>query len=523
MSTQRARSRTPRFLLFQRSFPLARRPSRRRHARATGTSILKMKMRKFTFGALFAVLLALTACGGSGGQAAAGSGSGASGAAGSDTGTGGTTLSLLAQVGQKAFVDQTLSGGRNMACASCHSPQYAYGPPNSLSVQLGSDPTQAGTRAVPSLRYKDATPPYADTAENPDGVTLAAAGGGFMWDGRAKTLADQVGMPLLNPLEMNAASKAAVVLAVQNGAYPALFKQAFGADVFSDTDSAFSDLGTAIAAYEKEDVSFHPYTSKFDLYVHNKLGGTLTAAEDRGLRIFNAGAIANCSACHYAGVSFDGNQGLMTDFTYQAIGAPRNDDSIPGNPDPIPANDADATYFDMGLCGPLRTDHLASRLGTPDPYCAKFKVPGLRNAATRSVFFHNGVFHSLNQVVHFYDTRDTNPEFWYPATGGSGVPAPTPSWALQLTCRTGATVNKFNDIPPDEQGNMDEEVPLGSGTTPPGNANATTLGAGVLPRQPGSTPSMTEQQIADLVCFLGTLSDGYQPPSTAPTSGACVN
>jgi cytochrome c peroxidase len=25
------------------------------------------------------------------------------------------------------------------------------------------------------------------------------------------------------------------------------------------------------------------------------------------------------------------------------------------------------------------------------------------------------------------------------------------------------------------------------------------------------------------VCFLSTLSDGYQPPATAPTSGACVD
>ena len=482
-------------------------------------------MRKISLAALLGMLLALTACGGDGGGTTASSGGSASSPASgaSGTGTGGTTLSLMAQVGQKAFVDQTLSGGRNMSCASCHSPQYAYGPPNSLSVQLGSDPTKAGTRTPPSLRYKDETPPYADLAANPDGVTLAAAGGGFMWDGRAATLADQAGMPLLNPLEMNAPSKAAVVTAVQNGTYANLFKQAFGASVFGNTDTAFAAIGTAIQAYETEDLSFHPYSSKFDLYVHNKVGGKLTAAEDRGLRIFNDGGTANCSACHYAGVNFNGSQGLMTDFTYQAIGAPRNDSSIPGNPDPIPANDADPTYFDMGLCGPLRTDHTPAQLGTPDPYCAKFKVPTLRNAATRSVFFHNGVFHSLNQVVHFYNTRDTNPEYWYPSTGGSGTAVATPSWALQLNVVPGATVNKFNDIPLDEQGNVDEEVPLGTGTTPPDNVNATTLGNGVLPRDPGSTPSMTDDQIADLICFLGTLSDGYQPPASAPTTGACVN
>jgi cytochrome c peroxidase len=460
--------------------------------------------------------LALGACGGGAGAASAGASSPGTGTAAA------STPSLAAQVGQKAFFDPTLSGGKNMSCASCHSPQYAYGPPNSLSVQLGSDPTRSGARATPSLRYKDATPPYSDNAANPDGVTLAAAGGGFMWDGRAPTLAMQAGLPLLNPAEMNAPSKAAVVAAVQAGAYADLFRQAFGADAFADVDQAFADLGAAIQSFEAEDISFHPYTSKFDLYVHNKVGGTLTAAELRGLRVFNGPDKGNCSACHYAGVNFDGNQGLMTDFTYQAIGAPRNDASIPGNPDPIPAN-ADATWFDMGLCGPFRTDHAPATPDSPDAFCGKFKVPTLRNAATRGAFFHNGVFHSLDQVVHFYATRDTNPEFWYPGTGGNGSPQATPTWALQPTILPGATVRKFNDLPLAQQANVDEEVPLGSGITPPDNVNATTLGEGVAPRAPGSAASLSEQDMADLVCFLSTLSDGYQPPATTPTVGACVN
>ena len=109
-----------------------------------------MKMRKSTLGAMLLALLALTACGGDGGGS--GQGSSGGGASSPDSGTGTTTtLSLLAQVGEKAFDDRALSGGKNMACSSCHSPQYAYGPPNSLSVQLGSDPTKAGTRSVPSL------------------------------------------------------------------------------------------------------------------------------------------------------------------------------------------------------------------------------------------------------------------------------------------------------------------------------------------------------------------------------------
>ena len=440
-----------------------------------------MMIRNLSLAAAAALLLALAACGGDG--------DGASAPAASSPGTPtAPALSLAAQIGQKAFVDQTLSGGKNMSCASCHSPQYAYGPPNSLSVQLGSDPTKAGTRAVPSLRYKDATPPYADNAANPDGVTGAAAGGGFMWDGRAATLASQSMLPLLNPLEMNASSPAAVVAAVQAGSYADLFKQVYGADAFSNVDTAFADLGAAIQAYETEDRSFHPYSSKYDLALHNKIGGNLTAAELRGSQVFDGDA--NCSACHFAGPNFNGNVGLMTDFTYQAIGAPRNDSSIPGNPDPIPAN-ADPTYFDMGLCGPIRTDHTPAQLGTPDPYCAKFKVPTLRNAATRSVFFHNGVFHSLNQVVHFYNTRDTNPEYWYPSTGGDAShPVQNPSYALFPTAASGATAQSFNDLPAAYQGNIDEELPMGQGQT---DAGGTTAADGAKARPVHSTPQLTQR------------------------------
>jgi len=457
--------------------------------------------------ALSVALLALTACDGGHKHAAATS----------TPAPPPPALSLNAQVGQFAFLDRNLSGNKNMSCASCHDPQYAYGPPNSISVQLGSDTTQAGVRAVPSLRYKESTPAYADDAPNPDGVTTSSPGGGFMADGRAATMAAQAALPLLNPLEMNNSSKEAVVKAVQNGAYADLFKQAFGADVFNDTDKAFDALGTAIQALETEDRSFHPYSSKYDLYVFNKIGGTLTPAERRGEVLFHSTGVTNCSGCHYTGANFNGNSGLMTDFTYQALGAPRNDRSIPNNPDPIPAND-DPRYFDMGLCGPYRTDHMPATPQAANPYCGMFKVPVLRNVASRGAFFHNGVLHSLEQVLNFYNTRDTNPEYWYPARNdGTGTPQANPGWALQPTHVPGATVEKYNDLPRAQQGNIDEEVPLGTG-----EGGDKTLASGTRPRAPGAVPVMTPQQIADLVCFLGALSDGYQPSSRPAASGKCV-
>ena len=503
------------------------------------------------------ILGSLTACGGGGsaspaatnggaGNSGAGNtGGGNTGTGNSGTGNGGntsttTTLSPAAQLGQLLFVDKNLSSGKNMSCETCHDPAYAYGPPNSLAVQLGSDGVSWGLRATPSLRYKSMTPAYSDNAENPDGITANAPGGGFFWDGRAKTLADQAGGPMLNPLEMNNASQADVVQKVSQSAYANQFKQVYGQNVFADVATAFSDIEDAIQAYETEDPSFHPFSSKFDLALNNKVGGDLTPAELRGLGIFNSGSTGNCNACHYEGANFtdsagNASQALMTDFTYQAVGAPRNDASIPNNPSPIPAN-ADSTYIDMGLCGPGNDGAYDSHtpgsstsgagpdpytgVNNPDPYCGRFKVPTLRNIATRTAFFHNGVFHSLQQVLQFYNTRDTHPEYWYPASGGTGTAVNNPSYALQPTYVPGATVNKFNDLPAIYQGNIDEELPMGQGQT---DAGGTTLLNGALPRPAGSAPIFSDQDIQDLICFMNTLSDGYQPPATPPTSGTCVN
>lgn len=59
----------------------------------------------------------------------------------------------MTSVGEKIFFDPTLSGSGKLACASCHSPDHAFGPPNALSVQLGgSDMHRPGIRAVPSLK-----------------------------------------------------------------------------------------------------------------------------------------------------------------------------------------------------------------------------------------------------------------------------------------------------------------------------------------------------------------------------------
>ena len=373
-------------------------------------------------------------------------------------------LSPAAQLGKKMFFDKNLSASGQMACSSCHDPNFHYAPPNGLAVQLGGpNLSAAGTRAVPTLTYKDFTTPYADLADNPDGISAPGPGGGLTQDGRAATLADQAQIPLLAVNEMANSSAADVVNKIKNSSYADLFVQAFG-NVFASVDIAFADARSALQAYQIEDPSFHPYSSKYDLYAGNKIGGALTPAEARGLVVFSDENKGNCFACHYSGAGQNGSVALFTDFSYEAIGVPRNNKDIPANHlvRGLPVS------YDLGICS--RPDHL---LPENAQYCGMFKTPTLRNVATRQVFFHNGQFKSLKDVIHFYSTRDTNPELWYPAANG--------------------VVQKFDDLPITYRDNIDTQMPLDG-------------------RPAGSKPAMTDQDMADLEAFLGTLTDGYQPP-----------
>ncbi|MDP9109677.1 MAG: cytochrome-c peroxidase, partial [Pseudomonadota bacterium] len=124
-------------------------------------------------------------------------------------------------------------------------------------------------------------------------------------------------------------------------------------------------------------------------------------------------------------------------------------------------------YFDLGLCGPDRTD-----LAAGATLCGKFKVPTLRNVATRRVFFHNGRFNNLRDVIGFYVRRDTNPGQWYGRN-------------------TDGSINKFDDLPEQYKRNV----------------NVT---EGPYNRQPGMTPALNAQEIDDVIAFLGTLTDGYR-------------
>jgi cytochrome c peroxidase len=364
-----------------------------------------------------------------------------------------------ARLGRQIFSDPSLSASGRMSCATCHSPAHAYGPPNARAVQLGG-PTLStpGLRAVPSLRY---TLPRTPMWAHPRPTSVAeqitekdeGPAGGFTWDGRFNTLHAQAAFPLLAPSEM-ASTKPAIVRAIARGLYAAEFSRVFGVGVFGDTNRAFADALGAIERFELEDPSFAPYSSKYDRYLDGK--ASLTPQEKRGLALFNDGTRGHCASCHLSARGANGAHPLFTDFQFEAIGVPRNPD-IPANHDPA--------FYDLGLCGPIRTDQSIKQ------YCGMFKTPTLRNVATRGVFFHNGRFHTLKDMLHFYVERDAKPGAWYPHDGK----------------------DTYDDLPANLRANVDT-------TTLP------------LARKKGEMPVWNDADIDDVSAFLETLTDSDQVP-----------
>ncbi|SMC17724.1 cytochrome c peroxidase [Andreprevotia lacus DSM 23236] len=377
------------------------------------------------------------------------------------------TAAQLTTMGRQLFFDRTLSASGQMSCATCHDPGHAFGPAGKQDVQMGgADGKLAGTRAVPSLRYLQTVPPFSEHFFDNDGNDSEDAGptGGRTWDGRARSAHEQARLPLLARNEMANASPADVADKIMHGPNAALFKQTFGDDIFDNKDNAFRWATMALEVFQESPADFYPYTSKYDAFLRNQV--KLSAQEMHGLQLFNADDKGNCASCHISQPTADGAFPQFSDFGLIALGVPRNGK--------LPAN-ADKNYFDLGLCGPERTD-----LKDHKEYCGLFRTPSLRNVALRQTFFHNGSFHSLEDVVRFYATRDTNPERWYPKDAHGKV-------------------IKYDDLPQPYQANVNNEAPFG--------------------RKPGDRPALTEAEIRDVVAFMKTLTDGYKvEPSKQQTA-----
>ena len=82
----------------------------------------------------------------------------------------------MAELGRLIFFDTSLSSSGRLSCASCHSPQHAYGPPGDLPVMRGGPQlSRPGVRAVPSLTYLERQPSFAIGPDNEENENVSIA------------------------------------------------------------------------------------------------------------------------------------------------------------------------------------------------------------------------------------------------------------------------------------------------------------------------------------------------------------
>lgn len=325
----------------------------------------------------------------------------------------GSVLTPLEQLGKEIFFDENLSVPVGMSCAVCHGPETGFTGPDSeinstTAVYSGVIHTRTGNRKPPSAAYAGESPVlyYDETQE----LWI----GGMFWDGRATgwtlddPLAEQAQGPFLNPLEQNVPGAMQVLIKIKNSDYAYLWEEVWGPEPISwktaeDIALNYERVGRAVAAYERS-LEVSQFSSKYDAYL---AGNTeLSAQEKFGLELFEGKAM--CSTCHPS-QSENGNPPLFTDFSYTNTGIPKN----PSNPFymmPPKWNPDGMDWIDAGLGDFLKSAGYAENIYMQE--WGKHKVPTLRNVAKVpyegfvKAYMHNGVFKSLSEVVHFYNTRD---------------------------------------------------------------------------------------------------------------------
>jgi cytochrome c peroxidase len=238
-------------------------------------------------------------------------------------------------IGEKLFFDPALSMDGRVSCSSCHRPDHAFA--DTTDVSLGSR-NRVGIRNTPS-------------------VLDVAYRATFAWDGRSRSLEDQVLLPIQDPDEMAMTLVGLETRVRAQPGYARAFRREFGEDPTPRT------IGLALAAYLRTLRSGDAPIDRF------RAGDTLalSAAARLGFRLFTGKA--NCTACH-AGP-------LFTDDDFHNTGIGWRDDA----------------FSDIGRAG---ITGLTEDKG-------RFKTPSLRNVAITAPYMHDGSKRSLADVVELYD------------------------------------------------------------------------------------------------------------------------
>ena len=245
-------------------------------------------------------------------------------------------------LGRYLFYDPILSIDSSMSCATCHIQKFAF-----------SDSPNAYSKGRNGTKSKRNTMPLFNLAWHP----------AYFWDGRAKSIEEQIFHPVRDYNEMNLEWKVAVSRLKKNKFYQPKFIKAFGNTNIDSVQIAYS-----IAQFLRTLIS---YQSKYDQVVNGK--SFFSKDEYEGFILANDQTKGDCIHCHIT----DGDAlGTTLAFSNNGLDFVTN----PNN------------YIDKGR-GAITGKTMDN---------GKFMVPSLRNLAFTAPYMHDGRFKTLEEVVDFY-------------------------------------------------------------------------------------------------------------------------
>ncbi|MDN3691656.1 cytochrome-c peroxidase [Chryseobacterium tructae] len=242
-------------------------------------------------------------------------------------------------LGKALYFDPILSKNGTQSCNTCHN-LNTYGVDNK-AFSPGDAKGSVGVRNSPS-------------------TLNAALHTAQFWDGRAKSLEEQAGKPILNPIEMGIPDENFVIERLKKSEkYQKMFGIAFPKD---KSPINWENLTTAIGAFERKLIT----PSRFDKYIEGD-NNALTDKEKHGLQDF---IDVGCITCH-TGPALGGN-------SFQKFGVYKEY-----------WKETKSTKIDEGK----------SVISKNEAEKYMFKVPSLRNVTKTSPYFHDGSVTDLKEVI----------------------------------------------------------------------------------------------------------------------------
>lgn len=259
------------------------------------------------------------------------------------------------QLGKKLFYAPILSHDNTMSCATCHQPDKAF--TDGLATSITNKEGLFGSRNTPTLINSIYTK-------------------GYFYDLREDDPSRQIVHVVKDKNEFNSDFMDIIDRLEMQESYKTAFHE-----VFPDAKISKYSITAAITAYV---ASLSSFDSPFDQYMREEINNIDTTVI-RGFNLFSGKAA--CATCHFIPTFSGLVPASFKESESEVLGVPK--------------------IWNPNGTMHLDTDLGRARSGKPKddtPHLMySFKTTTLRNIAKTSPYMHNGAFHTLNDVMQFYN------------------------------------------------------------------------------------------------------------------------